>query len=248
MNAGTLAAIAVSPFVGSFLAVVAVRLPAGKGFVSGRSACDACGAVLGPGELVPLVSYALQRGRCRHCGAAIDRLHPVMELAALLIAVWAAVATPDLVAIVSCLLGWALLLLAAIDWRTGLLPDVLTLPLLVAGLAVAAAFAPEDLLGHVIGAAAGLILFAGLSLLYRRVRRRDGLGLGDAKLLAAGGAWLSWTALPSVILFASLIALALVLLRRPRGEAFDAASRIAFGPALAGAIWIVWLYGPLVLG
>ena len=240
--------IAASPFIGSFLGVVALRLTAGRTVLFGRSACDACGRALTPRDLVPLASFALLRGRCRHCGAKIDPSHIVMELAALAIALWAAFITPGWVLAASCGLGWTLLTLAAIDWRTGLLPDLLTLPLAVAGLGVAYVIEPAALLDHVIGAAAGFVAFAALAEIYRRLRGRDGLGLGDAKLLAASGAWLAWNALPTVVLYAAFIGLALVLARRARGAALQATDKLAFGPALAAATWLVWLYGPLVPG
>jgi leader peptidase (prepilin peptidase)/N-methyltransferase len=244
--AAALASIAAAPFVGSFLAVVALRQPLGRTVVAGRSHCDRCDQVLGPAELIPLLSYTLQRGRCRHCGARIDPLHPVMEAGALLVSIWAATVTAGWVLLASCLLGWTLLTLAAIDWRHGLLPDVLTLPLILAGFAVTYLIDVRALGDHAIGAAAGYLGFWALAEVYVRLRRRDGLGLGDAKLLAASGAWLGWLALPSVILFAACIALALVLTRRFGGETVQATTRVAFGPALAAGTWIVWLYGPLV--
>jgi leader peptidase (prepilin peptidase) / N-methyltransferase len=238
--------VAASPLIGSFLAVVALRLPQGRGFVGGRSSCDSCGHVLGARDLVPLASHVASGGRCRYCGATIDPIHLVVEAGALQIAVWAAFVTSGWVFLASCLLGWTLLLLSAIDWRTGFLPDVLTLPLVAAGLAVSYAIDPAALLDHGIGAVAGFVGFALIAELYRRLRGRDGLGLGDAKLLAASGAWLSWEALPGVVLIAAALGLGAVLVRSRAGKPIDATSRIAFGPALAGATWLVWLYGPLL--
>lgn len=244
----TLALLAASPIIGSFLGVVAMRLPQERGFVAGRSVCDACGHTLGPLELVPVASYLALRGRCRHCSAAIDPLHPLMEIGAFAVALSAVFVTNGWIAVASCLLGWVLLTLSAIDWRTGFLPDVLTLPLIAAGLGVAYAIDPASILDHVIGAAAGFISFALLATGYRRFRGRDGLGLGDAKLLAASGAWLSWIGLPSVILLAAISGLAFVLLLSLSGTKIVSTARIAFGPALALATWIVWLFGPLVPG
>ena len=245
-DATSVALIAASPFIGSFLGVVALRRD--RTVLFGRSACDTCGATLSARDLVPLASFAVLRGRCRHCGAGIEPLHVVMEIGALVIALWAAFVTSGWIMAASCALGWTLLTLGAIDWRTGLLPDVLTLPLIAVGLGVAYAIEPAALLGHVIGAAAGFMAFAALAEIYRRVRGRDGLGLGDAKLLGASGAWLGWSALPTVVLYAAFIGLALVLARRTRGQAMQATDRLAFGPALAAATWLVWLYGPLVAG
>ena len=237
-----------APFVGSFLAVVALRLPRQESMVSGRSRCDICGQTLKARELIPLVSFAVLLGKCRLCAGRIDRLHPLLESAAIGVAAWAACVVTGWILIASCVLGWTLLLLAAIDWRTGLLPNILTLPLLVVGLAVTAAIDWASVIDHTIGAVVGFVAFAVVSEVYRRVRRRDGLGLGDAKLLAAAGAWLSWTALPSVVLLAACIALISVLIQRLQGREIHATDRITFGPALAGAMWLVWLYGPIVPG
>src|SRR5580658_7944446 len=79
-----------APFIGSFLAVLVLRLPANRPVLRGRSACDHCGAKLGPLDLIPLASWLWLRGRCRTCQAAIDPIHPLMEIAAVLVAVWAA--------------------------------------------------------------------------------------------------------------------------------------------------------------
>jgi len=242
----TVVAIVIAPFIGSFLAVVSLRLPAQRAILWTRSACDACGHPLGPIDLVPLASFAALRGTCRYCGAAVDPAHPAMEFAALAIAVWAALVTSGWILLASCLFGWALLTLAAIDLRTGLLPDMLTLPLLGAGLVVAYAIERASLDAHILGAFFGFVAFALLAMAYRGLRGREGLGLGDAKLLAAAGAWLGWIGLPTVILLGAAIGLAFVLARRLAGKEIDATTRIAFGPALAVAAWIVWLYGPLV--
>ncbi|MEI9886373.1 MAG: A24 family peptidase [Rhizomicrobium sp.] len=246
VDALSLSLIVAAPFIGSFLGVVAIRLTQGRTVLFGRSACDSCGAVLAPRDLVPLASFALLRGRCRRCGAGIDPLHVAMELGAAAVAVWAAVVTSGWILVASCALGWTLLTLAAIDWRSGLLPDVLTLPLAALGLGVAFALDRTALPDHVLGAVAGFAVFWALAEIYRRLRGRDGLGLGDAKLLGAAGAWLSWSALPTVVLFAAFLGLALVLARRARGQVLTATDRLAFGPALAAATWLVWLYGPLV--
>ncbi|MBL6854241.1 MAG: prepilin peptidase [Alphaproteobacteria bacterium] len=236
-----------SPFIGSFIAVLALRYPDWRGVAFGRSRCDACGRTLGPLELVPVASFLTLRGRCGNCGAPIARMHLAVELGAVAVAVSAVLLTPGGgVLYISCLLGWALLALAAIDARTGFLPDLLTYPLIVLGIGLAALASPNEAADHAIGAVAGFVIFAAVTVLYRWLRGRDGLGLGDAKLLAAGGAWLGWQALPSVVLFAAMIGLVFVLARRAVGHTLYAADRIAFGPALALAIWCVWLFGPLV--
>jgi leader peptidase (prepilin peptidase)/N-methyltransferase len=238
----------VAPFIGSFLSVVVTRLTKGETVVAGRSACDACGHTLGALDLLPLASYALLRGKCRHCGAPIDPVHPAMEVGALAVAVWAALTMGGWVLVATCVYGWMLLALSAIDLRDGLLPDVLTLPLLAIGLGVSYAIDPALLRDHAIGAVAGFVVFALLAYLYRRLRGREGMGLGDAKLLAAEGAWVGWIGLPTIILFAAVIGLVGALVLSRRGKGLAATDRLPFGPALAFAGWLVWLYGPLVPG
>lgn len=238
----------IAPFIGSFLSVVVIRLVRGKSVVFGSSACDACGHTLGLFEILPLASYAALLGKCRHCGATIHPVHPAMEIGALAVAVWAVLTMGGWIIAATCVYGWMLLTLAAIDFRDGLLPDVLTFPLLAIGLGVSYAIDPGLLRDHAIGAVAGFVVFALLAFLYRRLRGREGMGLGDAKLLAAEGAWVGWIGLPTIILFAAVIGLvgALVLARRKEGLA--ATDRLPFGPALAFAGWLVWLYGPLIPG
>jgi leader peptidase (prepilin peptidase) / N-methyltransferase len=241
-----LLALLVGPFVGSFLGVVVERLPVGRPIALGRSSCDCCGEALGGRDLVPVVSWLARRGRCR-CGAIrLDPFYPGIELAALAVALSAVMVLSGWLLWASLALGWTLLALAAIDLRHFVLPDVLSLPLVPAGLAVAWLIDPARLGDHAIGAVAGFAGFALIAWLYRRLREREGLGLGDAKLLGAGGAWLGWQALPSVVALGAALALALALARAVAGAKLSPTTRIAFGPYLALAIWVVWLYGPLV--
>jgi leader peptidase (prepilin peptidase) / N-methyltransferase len=243
--ASEVAALAVAPVIGSFVGVVVQRLPQHEDFVLGRSACPACGARLRARDLIPLFSWIWLRGRCRTCHAPIPLFYPAVELGALAVALSAALAFSGWLLWASCLFGWALLALALIDWRDYLLPDGLTLPLLPAGLAVAWFAAPDALLDRLVGAAAGFLVFALVAAAYRRWRGRDGLGRGDAKLLAGLGGWVGASGLPSVILLASLLALAVAFGRRSFGERLSATDPLAFGPYLAAAGWIVWLCGPL---
>ena len=237
----------VSPFIGSFLGVLIQRLPDGDDVVAARSHCNACHRMLGPADLVPIVSYLAMRGRCRHCGAGIRSFHLMIELAALLVAVWAAVTDDGLRLWADCVLGWTLLVLAWIDARHMILPDILTLPLVMAGLGFAWFLEPDRIVDHAAGAAIGWLLLWAVSRLYRLLRGRDGLGDGDAKLLAASGAWATWAGLGPVMLVASLTGLTQALSLRLRGGEATAATAIPFGPPLALATWLVWLYAPLIL-
>jgi leader peptidase (prepilin peptidase)/N-methyltransferase len=244
----TLLALLVAPFVGSFLGVVIDRLPTGPPLLLGRSACDECGRRLRPAELVPLVSYLAQRGRCGCGRIRLSPFYPAIELAALAVAASAAFVLSGWLMWASLGLGWTLLALAAIDLRHYLLPDVLTLPLIPAGLAVAWALDLDLVPEHLLGALLGFVVFAGIAWLSRRLRGRHGLGLGDAKLLAAAGAWLGWAALPSVVVIGAAIALALALAQALGGAKLALTGKLAFGPHLALAFWLVWLFGPLIPG
>ncbi len=157
---------------------------------------------------------------------------------------WAGLAAPTpLLAAAGCLLGFGLVALAAVDIAAWRLPDRLTGPLAATGLLVTALAQPEALPGHLIG---GLIGYAALAVVawgFVRWRGREALGMGDAKLCAVGGAWLGWSALPSMILLAclgGLLVFAGAALLRGRGAL---GRPIAFGVPLAVAIWLVWVFG-----
>ena len=240
---GWILPVVLAPAIGSFLGVLVRRLPEGKPIAAARSACEACGHTLGPLEMIPLVSFAWQRGRCRHCGAPIAATHPAIELAALGIAATAAgliPGGPDLW--ITCILGWWLLTLAWIDAASFRLPDALTLPLLLAGLGEALWRDPDHLTARAAATAIAYTALWALAAGYRRLRGREGLGMGDAKLLATGGAWLGPAPLPDVLLLAACSALAYAFLLRLRGTQITATLKVPFGPFLAGAIWLIWLW------
>jgi leader peptidase (prepilin peptidase)/N-methyltransferase len=231
---------AVGAASGSFLALVSLRYPRGEAFALGRSACSTCGRTLGPLDLVPILSFALLRGRCRTCKAPIERRYPVVEAMAAVIGAASALFIPGWQALAAALLGWWLLLLAMLDLEHYWLPNRLTYPLILFGLCATALFTPALLLHHLTGAAVGFLLLWGVAALYRALRGRHGLGGGDAKLFAAAGAWLGWYDLPLVLLGAAGTALAASLVLHSRKPDF-LAKRLPFGTFLAPAIWIVYV-------
>jgi leader peptidase (prepilin peptidase) / N-methyltransferase len=237
-----LLAMAASPFVGSFLGVVITRCGDPLSIVASRSRCEACGHALQALDLVPLVSWMARRGRCRFCDGAIGMFPPAIEIAALVIAIWAAMADAGWRMWATCLLGWLLLTLAIIDWRSLVLPDFLTAPLLAAGLIIAGIFDPAALSTDLAGIVAGFAIFFSVRVLYFRLRNREGIGLGDAKLLAAAGAWIGLRGLASAVLLGSLAALTIVLLQWLRGDAISRTDRVPFGAFLCLGIWLTWLY------
>ena len=236
--------ISASLFIGSFLGTVVTRLPAGRSVLLGRSICEECHHKLGVFDLFPVLSWITAGRRCRHCGAPVGAFYALIELSALGLALWAATIWSDAWLWISCGLAWCLLALAVIDIRDGLLPDVLTLPLVVSGLAVTWVYWPEEFPQHVVGALAGYAALWLIRFAYQKLRRRDGLGLGDAKLFAAAGAWLSWWGLPSVLLYGSVATLIGAIIALRETESIEA-RHIPFGPGLCLGFWLVWLYGPL---
>lgn len=247
MSAQHVVAVMLAPLIGSFLGVVIDRLPVGRSVVAGWSRCDHCDHQLRPFELVPLVSYLWQQGRCAQCGGRLRLFYPLIELAAVLVVLSAAWVLSGSVFWLSLGLGWCLLALAVIDFRHFILPDVITLPLIPLGLTVAYWLRPEAIQAHIVGVFAGFFALALIAWLYRYLRGHDGLGLGDAKLLAAAGAWLGWQALSGVVLTAAVMALVVALAAGAFSDRLRATGEVAFGPYLALAFWASWLFGPLVL-
>ncbi|KVR03902.1 peptidase A24 [Burkholderia ubonensis] len=198
-----------------------------------RSACPHCGHVLRAWENIPLVSYLLQRGRCRRCGHAIGARYPLIECAGALLAAGSLAAFgPTMAALAAFGLCAALLAMSAIDIQTGYLPDSMTLPLLWAGLALNLGGTFASLRAAVIGAMAGYLFLWSIYWLFRWLRGIEGIGFGDLKLLAALGAWMGWAALPQVVLFAAVTGAIVGLVATWRGRMrFE--EPIPFGPFLA---------------
>jgi leader peptidase (prepilin peptidase) / N-methyltransferase len=164
--------------------------------------------------------------------------------AAVGIAIWAVlVMPPNFLLPLTLLLGWALLGLSLVDILDFRLPDVVTLPLIAGGLLISLWLPDGNPLGHLIGAITGFAVLYAIAVLYRRARTREGLGLGDAKLTAAAGAWLGWQALPSIVLVACIVAFIWIGVAVAFRGKTVLGERIAFGVPLSFAFWLVWLYG-----
>lgn len=227
---------------GSFIATVALRWPAGRSALHGRSACDHCDKVLGAHELVPLFSYALQRGRCRACGQRIHPGHPGTELAGLVVGVAAGLVAPGVEGVAGAIFGWLLLALAALDLAAFWLPNVLTAALALSGIVDGFFFQP-NWIDRIAGGIIGYCLLELARFTYRLVRQREGLGGGDAKMFAGIGVWLGATMLAPVLLAASLIGIAGALAVRISGREMGMTSRLPLGTLLAVAAFPAWLYG-----
>lgn len=240
---GSLLLVLVSPAVGSFLALLADRLPRGEDVVFTRSACRSCKRPLSARDLIPLVSFSLSAGHCRSCGAAIPPWLLYMEILAVGCAVVAIILSQTTTeAWLSAIFLWTLLALVASDLLSFRLPDPLTGALLVTALALAWLTPHVALADALLGAAIGAGSFWLLRWGYFRLRGREGLGLGDVKLMAGLGAALGPYELPLMLLLASLTALAVALAERVRSpHALRPTRPLPFGAALAAASAALWV-------
>ena len=253
--------------VGSFLNVVIYRLPqmlerqweaecaalAGKtsaeaprfNLMRPRSRCRQCGHVIRWYENVPVLSFLMLRGKCSACGAPIGLRYPLVELATAAlfffsVSHWGA--TPAGAA--WCGFSAAIIALALIDWDTTLLPDDITLPLLWAGLVLAALRWTELPLTQALwGAVAGYLSLWLVYHAFKLLTGKEGMGYGDFKLFAALGAWFGWQALVPIILMASVLG-AVVGIAMKFSSGLREGGYVPFGPFLAGAGLTAMIFGP----
>ncbi|WP_309229288.1 prepilin peptidase [Novosphingobium sp. NBM11] len=233
--------------VGSFLGAALARLPEERSVVTGRSACDHCGRTLGPLELVPVLSWLVQRGRCRTCGGAIGGWQLSCELGGATVALVSVIAMPDRTALAAMVLGWQLLLLALLDLRHFWLPLPLVGTLAGSGGALALLRgAVERDSGPVLWAGAGALAGFGMLWLiaayYRRVRGREGMGGGDPLLLGAIGLWLGPVGTVATLLGGSVIGLLATVALLAGGRKVSRQTALPLGTCLAAAGWPVFLF------
>ena len=261
----TLVAALLGLLVGSFLNVVIYRVPkmmaresdnyvaqeSGKelphqdkfNLMAPRSRCPCCGHGITALENIPVISYIALGGKCRKCKARISPRYPAIELLTAALSgllVWTF--GSGAMGMGGVLFAWLLIAMTFIDFDTQLLPDDLTYPLLWAGLLININGTFVPLHDAVIGAAAGYLVLWAVYWLFKLVTGKEGMGYGDFKLLAALGAWLGWTMLPTIILLSSIVGAIvgislIVFARRERSNP------IPFGPYLAAAGMIAMLYG-----
>lgn len=226
---------------GSFIATVALRWPEGRSALRGRSQCDSCHKALRAHELIPLFSFALQRGRCRACGGTIHPGHLGVEIAGALIGVAAGLVAPGWQGVAGAVFGWLLLALAALDLAAFWLPNVLTALLALTGVIDGLFFYP-NFVDRIFGGLLGFGLLYLVAFTYRHVRGREGLGGGDPKMFGGIGLWLGVSMLAPVLLAASVIGLAVALAVRISGRKMEMTSRLPLGTLLAVAAFPAWLY------
>ncbi len=263
------AAFVLGLLVGSFLNVVILRLPARlihawkrdaremlelegtepapPGIVRQASHCPRCKHPLAAYDNIPLLSWLLLRGRCRHCKAPISIQYPLVELlSGVLSAVVVWKFGPTWAALAALFFTWVLIAAAGIDLHTQLLPDQLTLPLLWLGLLIALIPLFVDARAAIEGAAIGYLALWCVYWAFKLLTGKEGMGYGDFKLLGALGAWMGPVALLPIVLLSSFIgAIVGVVALRMRNQ--DHSTPIPFGPFLAAAGWVWFVFGDTIL-
>jgi leader peptidase (prepilin peptidase)/N-methyltransferase len=230
--------------VGSFVTVLAHRIPRGEGFVTGRSRCPSCRAQIRARDNVPVLSWLLLRGRCRDCGEPISARYPLAEagLGALWAATYLILGDDDAAELALGLVLCALLVAITLtDLDLRVIPNALVLAGAVIAIAVVAATEIDDLPDRLIAAAAaGGVLFV-VALAYPR-----GMGMGDAKLVAMMGLYLGRAVAPAVLigfLVGAVVGVAMIARRGPGARK----QAIPFGPFLAlGGVIGLWFGDDIV--
>jgi leader peptidase (prepilin peptidase) / N-methyltransferase len=236
---------------GSFLNVLIYRLPLGRSVVWPSSACPHCGRELLWYENIPVVSFLALRARCRTCRAPISFRYPFVEAltAAMFAAGWWYYG-PGVLLASRLAFGCALIALFAIDLEHHLLPNAITLPGLIAGF-VFSLFTEPGWLASLIGIVAGGGALFAVAEVYYRVRREEGLGMGDVKMLAMIGAFLGWKLALVTLMMASMagsvVGLLLIVSRRGTMKyALPFGSFLALGAAAAATVGpaaLAWYLG-----
>jgi len=213
-----------------------------------HSHCPHCQAEIKPWQNLPLISYALLRGRCGNCRERISPRYPLVELLTAVLSMlvawqygfgWAAAGV--------LLLTWALIALSLIDADTQLLPDAIVLPMLWLGLIANSFGLFTDMHSALWGAVLGYLSLWSVYWLFKLVTGKEGMGYGDFKLLAMLGAWGGWQVLPLTILLSSLVGAILgIIILKARGDSNS--TPLPFGPYLAIAGWIAIIWGDEITG
>jgi leader peptidase (prepilin peptidase)/N-methyltransferase len=232
--------------VGSFLNVCIHRLPRGNSIVSPGSNCPNCGYVLRWYDNIPVLSYAMLRGRCRGCNAPISIRYPIVEIITMVVfAAHYLVFGPDILLVPRLLFATALIVLFAIDLEHHLLPNVITLPGIVVGLAFSTMLPPgivDALIGVIAGG--GVLWLVGEA--YYRYSGQEGMGGGDVKMLAMIGGFLGWKLMVLTLVLSSILGSVvgvLVIAFRRGGMKYA----LPYGTFLSLAALVASLFGGRIL-
>jgi leader peptidase (prepilin peptidase)/N-methyltransferase len=232
--------------IGSFLNVIIYRLPQqlnGKPiniYTPSRSFCPHCNHQLNWFENIPLISFFIQKMSCTHCQKSISWTYPLIEtISAIATIIVIYQLGLNLQSIFVLIFVYGLICLFMIDANTQLLPDILTLPLVWLGLLFNLNFEFISLSDSIIGAIVGYLFLWIIYWAFKLIRKKEGFGYGDFKLMAVLGAWFGWQSLTNTMLISSIIAISYILIfnRKKLNQPF------AFGPFLIMASFINFQWG-----
>jgi leader peptidase (prepilin peptidase)/N-methyltransferase len=225
--------------IGSFLNVVAYRLPRGESLVRPRSRCTSCGEEVRPYDNVPVLSWLFLRGRCRHCGEGISARYPAVEaVTALVFAAVVLVRGADLGLLLDLPFAAMLIAVASIDLEHRIVPNKILLPLAVWGVGAAAVVRPDALPESLIAGAAAFT-----ALLLAALAHPGGMGMGDVKLAGVMGLYLGASVIPALLLaflLGSLVGVAIIA----RHGAAGRKRGVPFAPFMAVGALVGLLAGP----
>jgi leader peptidase (prepilin peptidase) / N-methyltransferase len=233
--------------IGSFLNVCIYRLPLGQSLAWPSSRCPSCNTPLRSYDNVPLISYLALRGRCRHCKASISLMYPFVEaVTAIVFVVGYRLFGPQLLLVERLLFACAMIVLFFIDLQHRILPNAITLPGIVVGF-LFNLFLPPGWLDSLVGIIAGGGVLLLIAEAYSRVRKEEGLGMGDVKMLAMIGAFLGWKLMLVTLVLSSflgsLIGLGMIALKLG-----DMKYALPFGTFLAIGAIVASVVGDAILG
>lgn len=238
--------------IGSFLNVVIYRLPimmqqdTSLNLCLPRSHCPTCHNLIKIRHNIPLISFLFLKGRCHYCHTHISYRYPVIELLSALLAAACFWRFGMSYAMLGALIfSWSLLVASSIDIAEYFIPDIITLPLLWLGLVANAFSLYTSPSSAILGAVVSYLLFWSIAKLFLLMRKKEGLGYGDFKLLAMLAAWLGIASIVSIILLASLSGLLMSLLLM-YNKKIKVSDQIPFGPFLAIAGWYTLMFGSIV--
>jgi leader peptidase (prepilin peptidase)/N-methyltransferase len=237
--------------IGSFMNVCIYRLPRHLSPVRPRSSCTKCGHMLAWYENIPIGSYLVLRGRCRGCGAPISLMYPIIEAVTGLMFLGAYLLYgPSPLLLTRLVFGCAMIVLFVIDLQHKILPNVITLPGIVVGLLFSELAGPgwKDSL---IGIAAGGGTLWAIAEIYYRVRKEEGLGMGDVKMLAMIGAFLGWKLMLLTLVLASfsgtIVGIGVLIAKKESLKyALPFGTFLAVGAITAAAVgdrFVAWYFG-----
>ena len=219
---------------GSFANVCIYRLPLERGVVSGRSFCPKCNKLITWKDNIPIISFLFLRGRCRNCNKKISSQYLLVEaMSVLLFLIIYILYGLSITTLLLLILSLSFLIIFFIDFKHYIIPNVLTFSMMSLGFIKS--FLPNlhpmfpNYINSLIGGIFGYGIIWSIIFFYKQIRKKEGMGLGDAKLLSAIGFWFGWFSIPFVIFLSSIIALLSVapsLINKSK----KFSSQIPFGP------------------